>query len=328
MSRRRGGRGERPVVPEAEFRSYYGRPVIRPPAWKTPDVPLYLFLGGLAGASATIAGLAEATGRSASARAGILAAAGAATAGTGVLVHDLGRPARFLYMLRTVKPTSPLNTGSWLLASFATLAGAGAAAAVTGWLPRTGRLARTGAALLGPLIATYTAVLVSDTAVPAWHEAHRELPYLFAGGSLASGAAVGLLAAPPHETAPLPLVALAGTVFELVAERRITTRLGMVAEPYHRGRSGALMRAGRLLSVAGAAGALLGRRSRVLSALSAVAMLGGALCTRWGVFEAGRVSARDPKYTVVPQRRRLASAHGDAHPVAGGHQLPDHRVTG
>ena len=53
--RRRGpGKGDRLMVPEAEFRSYYGRQILKTPTWKTPDVPLYLFLGGMAGCSAVL----------------------------------------------------------------------------------------------------------------------------------------------------------------------------------------------------------------------------------------------------------------------------------
>src|SRR5690606_41910239 len=129
-----------------------------------------LSLGGLAGAAATMAGLAELTGRAQLARVGQLVAALAATSGTGVLVHDLGRPARFLNMLRTAKITSPLNTGSWVLASFSTFAGAGAASAVTGWLPRPGQWARAGAAILGPLMTSYTAVLLAGIGRAACRE--------------------------------------------------------------------------------------------------------------------------------------------------------------
>ena len=39
-------RREKAMVPDAEFRSYYGKPILKPPAWKVPDVPAYLFLGG------------------------------------------------------------------------------------------------------------------------------------------------------------------------------------------------------------------------------------------------------------------------------------------
>ena len=35
------------------------------------------------------------------------------------------------------------------------------------------------------------------------------------------------------------------------------------------------------------------------------AILAGSAYARWAVFKAGFASARDPKYTVVPQRRRV-----------------------
>ncbi|HEY8471143.1 MAG TPA: NrfD/PsrC family molybdoenzyme membrane anchor subunit [Natronosporangium sp.] len=306
-----------PAMTDQRPGSYYGQPIIKPPTWKNPDVPAYLFLGGLAGSSATLAALAELTGRPRLARAGQLAAAGAAAGGAGLLIHDLGRPARFLNMLRVLKPTSPLSMGSWLLATFGALAGAAATATVTGLLPRAAWLPKAGAAALGPLVMTYPAVLFADTAVPVWHEAHRELPFLFAGGALTSGAGLGLLAAPASEAGPARLLAVAGTGLELAAERRMTTRLGGLAEPYRQGRPARWMRLGQLLTAAGAAGAVAGRRNRLVAAVAGSALLAGALCTRFGVFEAGLASARDPKYTVDPQRARLAAAqsrygHGEA----------------
>lgn len=300
--------GEQTVVPRAEFRSYYGQPVIKPPTWKTPDVPAYFFLGGLAGASSAMAALGTTTGHRRLAQTGSLAAALGAAGGTVALIHDLGRPERFLNMLRVIKPTSPLSIGSWVLASFSTLSGAAAASTVTGRLPRLGLAAQAGAAALGPAMMTYTAVLVSDTAVPAWHEGRRELPFVFAGGSLASGGGLGLICASPDEAGPARAMAVAGAGLELAAEQAMTERLGLVGEPYHQGRPGRWMRAGKVLGAAGALGALVGRRSRVLSAVSGAALLAGALCTRFGVFEAGMASAKDPKYTVVPQRERLEAA--------------------
>jgi hypothetical protein len=82
----------------------------------------------------------------------------------------------------------------------------------------------------------------------------------------------------------------------------------MVAEPYSVGRGGGYIRAGQAPSVLGAAGALLGRRSRTIAALSGAALLGASAATRWGVFHAGLASAKDPKYTVVPQRQRRDAA--------------------
>jgi len=115
------------MVPDAEFTSYYGRPILKSPTWKVPDVPLYLYLGGAAGTSACIAALADATGRGALRRWGRLAALSGALVSVGALVHDLGRPRRFLHMLRVLKPTSPLSVGSWILAPFGTLSGLAAA---------------------------------------------------------------------------------------------------------------------------------------------------------------------------------------------------------
>jgi hypothetical protein len=68
------------------------------------------------------------------------------------------------------------------------------------------------------------------------------------------------------------------------------------------------VRASQVLSVTGAAGAVLGRRSRLASALSGAALLAASACTRWGIFHAGMDSARDPRYTVEPQRERLRAA--------------------
>ncbi|AYY15618.1 polysulfide reductase [Actinobacteria bacterium YIM 96077] len=297
-----------------EYRSYYGQPVIKRPTWKTPDVPVYFFLGGLAGGSSVLAELGELSGRFRLARAGQVTAAAASAGSVFALIHDLGRPERFLNMLRVFKPTSPLSVGSWVLASYGTLAGAGAVSRVAGVLPPAGRCATAGAAALGPVMTTYTAVLVADTAVPAWHEGYRELPFVFAGSALASAGGLGMLAA-PREAGPARLAAVAGTGMELAADRLMSHRLGFLAEPYHHGRAGRWMRAGKVLGAAGAAGALGalvrepgrrgGRVASVLSAISASALLASSLCTRFGVFEAGRASADDPKYTVVPQRERL-----------------------
>ncbi|MEY8037912.1 NrfD/PsrC family molybdoenzyme membrane anchor subunit [Saccharopolyspora cebuensis] len=294
------------MVPEAEFRSYYGRPVIKEPVWKVPDVPAYLYLGGLAGASSTMALLADATGRPVLTRTGRISAAAGATASVAFLIHDLGRPARFLNMLRVFKPTSPLSVGSWILAPFSALAGAGAASDLTGLLPGLGRLSSSVAGVVAPAMTTYTAVLLSDTAVPGWHEPFRELPYVFAGSAVASAGAVGMLAAPAREAAPARRMAVAGAALELAASHRMEHRDEVIGEVYRTGRAGTVLRAAKALTVAGAVGAVFARRSRVAAVAAGVCLSAAGAATRYGVFEAGRQSARDPRYTVVPQRRRAA----------------------
>src|SRR5579884_919976 len=60
---------------QPEFRSYYDLPVINKPVWESPDIPGYLFLGGMAGSSALIAACASVTGRPGLARVGKIGAA-------------------------------------------------------------------------------------------------------------------------------------------------------------------------------------------------------------------------------------------------------------
>lgn len=301
------------MVPEAEFRSYYGRPVIKEPTWKVPDVPAYLYLGGVAGVSASLAALSDLTDRPVLCRIGRFAALFGASVSVGALVHDLGRPLRFLNMLRVFKVTSPLSVGSWILASFGTLAGAAAASELTGVAPGLGRLAGVGAGVLGPALTTYTAVLLADTAVPAWHEAYRELPFVFAGSALAAAGGVGLLAG--AQSGPARRAAVLGAVLELAATAVLERRIGFSASAYTGGRPGRVLRSARAATVVGALGAVAGgrvggRAGRMLSGGAALLLNAGSAATRYGVFDAGMVSARDPAYTVVPQRERLAARQG------------------
>ncbi|MFF6992919.1 NrfD/PsrC family molybdoenzyme membrane anchor subunit [Streptomyces sp. NPDC010273] len=295
------------MVPRAEFESYYGRPVIKAPSWSAQDIAGYFFLGGLAGAGSVLAAGAHLTGRTSTARAMKVSSLTAVSLSAAALVHDLGVPSRFPNMLRVLKPTSPMSVGSWLLAGYGPAAGAAAVTAVTGRLPRAGAAATGVAALLGPAIASYTAVLAADTAVPAWHGAHRELPYVFAASATAAASGMALLLGPTSESGPARCAAVLAAGAEEAATRAAEKRLGMVAETYRQGRAGTLLRTARLLTATGATtGMLLGRRSRSAAVVAGLALLAGSACTRFGIFAAGVASAQDPKYTVVPQRAAAA----------------------
>lgn len=295
---------EQLMVPAAEFRSYYGRPVIKEPVWGVPDVPGYLFLGGLAGASSPLAAAAELTGRAELALAAKTAAAGAIGLSVVALVHDLGRPARFHHMLRVFKPTSPMSVGSWLLSAYGPAAGAAAASAITGLLPGLGRVATVAAAVTGPAVAAYTAALLSDTAVPAWHEAHRELPYLFVSSAATAAGGLGLVLVRPEQAQPARNLAMVGAAAELTAKSLLLQRLGEVAEPYQSGRAGRLMEAAEILTAGGLAAAAVGGRTRLVAAMAGAALVASSALTRFGIFYAGRASANDPKYTIRPQKER------------------------
>jgi hypothetical protein len=296
---------------EAAFRSYYGQPVIKGPIWHEPHMPVYLYLGGLSGAASMMAAAATLSGHDRLGRTARIAAALGAVGGAGFLIAELGRPERFLNMLRVFKPTSPMSMGSWLLAAHGGLTSIAAGSEVTNLLPAAGDAAALTGLVTGPLMSTYTAVLLADTAVPAWHEGHRELPFLFAGSALASAGAAVMLGTPPAQAGPARAATVLGAAVETVAGVVIERRLGLVGEPYGRGRAGRLMSAARVLTAGGGLLAAVAGRSRVLGAMSGLAVTAGSLCVRFGALAAGRASAADPKYTVVPQRERAERRRAD-----------------
>ncbi|HEX2320048.1 MAG TPA: NrfD/PsrC family molybdoenzyme membrane anchor subunit [Streptosporangiaceae bacterium] len=298
------------MVPDATFTSYYGKPVISSPVWKAPNIAGYLFLGGLAGASSLVGAGAQLTGRHSLERVAKTGALAASVLSVAALVTDLGRPARFANMLRTFKVTSPMSVGSWLLGGYVPAAAAACVTALTGRLPRTGAAATAGAAILGPAVASYTAALISDTAVPAWHAGYREMPFVFAGSAATAAGGLGMLGA-PGESGPARNLALLGVSAELAAARLMERRLGMVAEPYQSGK-GRYLKAGQVLSALGVLGTVAsgfaGGRGRIAARLAGSAFVGASITTRWGIFHAGLASADDPKYTIIPQRQRIGSA--------------------
>jgi hypothetical protein len=300
---RPGRGGERVVVPEAEPRSYYGEPVLAQPVW-TPEIPAYFFVGGLTGATAPLTLVASMRGNDVLARRAAAIVLAGSLASPALLISDLGRPSRFLYMLRMFKPTSPMSVGSWVLSGFGATAAASAARELLGLLPRGGRAAQGAGTLLGPLLSTYTGALIAQTAVPAWHEARRELPFVFAAGSLASAGAMAQLVTPYRHAAPARRMATAGSAAELLAVWAMERRLGALGEPYKQGRVGVLARAAKLLTAAGGAATPLARGRPAIAKAGAAATLTGALLERWAIFRAGFASARDPRYVVGPQRER------------------------
>jgi hypothetical protein len=326
--RRGRGRGDKnAVVPPAEFTSYYGRPVVKAAPWEH-DIPAYLFLGGVAAGSSLLSAGADLTDRPALRRTGRVAALVGLSLSMVALLRDLGRPERFHHMLRVVKPTSPMSVGTWLLSVYGPFAGLSAVAELRGLLPRrlrdgmvgrvlglSARPAGLAAAVVAPTIASYTAVLLSDTATPTWHDAHRHLPFVFVGSAAAASGGLGMLGAPVHEAGPARRLAVGGALLELAVERRMEQTMGLTARPLHEGHAGQLMRASTVLTAAGVAGTLLlGGRSRGAAALSGIALMTGSACLRFGFFDAGQKSARDPRYTVVPQRERLERGEAVRHP--------------
>ena len=222
-------------------------------------------------------------------------------------------------MLRVAKPTSPMSVGTWILVGVRPggrawprvgRAAAGPAARHPG-RPAGRRAGPAGAAwprpALAPALASYTAVLLAQTAVPAWHEAHPELPFVFAGSAAASAAGVGMLVGAGRRGRPGAPAGRLGAAGRAGRRPRMEHRLGLLGEPYRTGTAGRLLRAAQLLTAAGglgarcSAGAAGWPPSRPGPPCWPARCASGSACCM-----PASQSTEDPKYVVEPQRRRIA----------------------
>ncbi len=290
--------------------TYYDRPMLKPSVWK-PYIPAYYFVGGAAGASLALGAAAQLDGSHELDDlirrchwTGIIGSSIAAV----LLISDLGRPTRFLYMLRVFRPSSPMNMGAWVLAiapSAAVTAGLFARRS-GGFFKLLGEAAGYTSGIFGLALATYTGVLVSNTAIPIWQESRRILPILFGASAVASaGSIFDLLAEGDRPRRITYSFGLAGRVAELtagLAMERIASRVPAVGRPLKRGFSGFLWRAATILT-AGSLIALLwpGQKRRNRQIAGALG-LGGSLLMRFAVDEAGKASGLDPRAAFHQQR--------------------------
>ena len=289
----------------SEAGSYHGQPVLKEPIW-TWEVPCYFFAGGLAGGSAGLAFLAGVRGNETLARRAWATALVGVAASPALLISDLGRPERFLNMLRMFKVTSPMSVGSWLLVAAGASTTVAAADAWTGRLGRLGSVARPTAAAVGLPLTTYTAALVSNTAVPVWHEARRWLPFVFGAGAAMSAAGASVALTPPAYAAPARRLALGAAVAGIASSELMERRLGEHGQLYEEGAAARFRWLSRGLGATGwALLAWRGGKARPAAVASGALLCASALATRWSVFKAGVQSAADPKYVVAPQRAAI-----------------------
>lgn len=306
------------MVDDVEFTSYYGRPVVKAPPWGH-EIAAYLFLGGVAGGSGLLAAGAQLTGKHKLRRNARLTAIGAVGAGTVALIADLGRPERFHHMLRTIKPSSPMSVGTWILSAYS--AGAGFTAALeidrmTGKRLPLGPLRTLLYAVEGPVsalptvlaapLSSYTAVLLSDTAVPTWNAARNELPFVFVSSASMAAGGMAMVTTPTQETGPARFLATLGTVGELVAMKLMKSRMHPAeVEPMEEGHAGHLLEWAERLGIAGGVGAALFGRWRIPAAASGLMLVSASALTRFGMLDAGLESTKDPRHTIEPQKARL-----------------------
>ncbi len=284
---------------------YYGMPTLKVPAW-TWEVPVYFFVGGAAGSAAAVSVIAKITGADEKLvnDARWIAAIGGAIS-PALLVADLGRPTRFLHMLRVFKWRSAMSMGSWTLVVFSSAAGAAAASdLLRKKVPGLGVLKWATAAadffamLSGLILCTYTGVLIGATAVPVWHENVGLLPIHFATSGL--NATASILQLRGHDTRAVRAISLAAAATDTVIGAKIELNKKRVNKPLREGRTGWMMRAAGLLSgpipliLRLLAGSSKSPRSVKLRKAAAISSIAGSLCTRVAWIQAGKASAADP----------------------------------
>jgi formate-dependent nitrite reductase membrane component NrfD len=273
-------------------------PFIKPPVW-TWEVPLYFWVGGVASGASFVAAACDAAGDRHSAALARKVALGTVMSAPPLLIADLGRPARFLNMLRIFKPRSPMNMGAWCLVAFSATATGAVGFDLLG-RRRTASVLGGVTAFLGGYLGSYTGVLLASTAVPVWARSRLFLGPIFICTATATGTAAtrlalvarGLPARHPTRSA-LRTLETAAIVAELVLSTVNERRLGAIAEPLRRGRSGALFRVAQAAVVVGLGVQIAaGRRSRAEEAAS-VLFLAGGLAFRFAWVYAGKASAAD-----------------------------------
>jgi formate-dependent nitrite reductase membrane component NrfD len=302
---------EHRAEPASDDPTYYERPMLHESVW-TWAVPLYYYVGGLSGASMAL-GAAAALNRAQAfddlvQRCHIIGLAGTVVSG-GLLIYDLGRPSRFLNMLRVFRPTSPMNMGAWILTA------TGGTAFVTVVLrDQRGVLGSIGEAfgfisgLFGLGLATYTGVLIANTAVPAWQASRKSLPVLFGASAVASlGCAFDVFGERvagsriPHAFGIVGRAAEVGAGIYTEHEASAVSRVG---RPLKQGWSGVLWRTSALLMATSLGLALLPTRTRKRRVWSGVLGSVASLLMRFSVEAAGKASARDPRASFYGQREQ------------------------
>src|ERR1041385_6628774 len=233
---------------------YYGVPLLKEPQWK-PEVPIYFFAGGAAGAAAVIANAANWLSHDRElVRSARWMAAGGGALSSALLIKDLGMPSRFLNMLRVFKPQSPMSMGAWTLSAFSSFSAASAFANLL--REKIGpsiaiRLVENAAGFLasatGLVMTSYTGVLIGATVIPVWNENVGTLPQHFAASGLNS--AVSLLEVFGHDDSrPLNLLGISASTYEVAEGVLLESKRHRINEPLRNGWSGAMVRAGGILS--------------------------------------------------------------------------------
>jgi formate-dependent nitrite reductase membrane component NrfD len=276
-----------------------GGPIMNPAVW-TWEVPMYFWFGGIAAGSSFVALACDLSGDPRSARIARMVSLGALAPSPALLILDLGRPERFVNMLRVFKPRSPMSMGAWALSVFGGLAAASVGADLIG-RPREARRIGAANAVVGGYLGSYTGVLLASTAVPLWARSKLFLGPLFVTTAVATGAAATRLALVAaglpegHRTRnALGRVESTAIAIELIGSSLNERRLGRTGDALKKGKAGMLFRFAKGAVQTGLALRLVRKRGgEVTHHAASVLYLAGGLAFRYAWVDAGRHSATD-----------------------------------
>lgn len=306
-------------MPDGSDPTYYDRPMLKEPVWEW-DIPLYYYIGGTAGASLVLGAACQLDGG----RdlddvvrrchwTGIIGS----TLGGVLLIYDLGRPSRFLHMMRVFRPTSPMSMGAWILSGAApTAITAGLFMRRPGFWGTLGEAFGYASGLFGMGLASYTGVLLGNTAVPLWQQSSRVLPVLFVGSAMASaGSIFDVMFEHPRARRITRTFGMVGRVAELTAGLVMEykpSNVPRVTKPLKSGASGVLWKAATVLTAGSLVTMMLPKQTKKKRIAAGVLGTLGSLTMRYAVHHAGVASARDAKASFHQQRAKGTGSQEEA----------------
>jgi formate-dependent nitrite reductase membrane component NrfD len=295
--------------------TYYDRPLLQKPVWEWA-IAAYYYIGGVTGAALVLGAAAQLRDGEANNKL-IKRCHSIAFAGSGLsafcLVYDLGRPERFLNMLRVFRPTSPMNVGAWILS------GVGATTPIAlllrnsgGLLGAVGKLFTYLAGIFGAGLATYTGVLVSSSAVPIWQQSRKSMPILFGASAMASvGALFNLITDDKEERALTSSFGAVGQLVELGASyvmEQQASEVERVGLPFRNGLSGAMWKTAAVLTAGSIVVGLLPGKSKTKRVTAGLLGTFGSLLMRFSIEQLGKKSALDARASFHQQRAGKGAA--------------------
>jgi formate-dependent nitrite reductase membrane component NrfD len=299
--------------PSAQDPTYYDLPVLKKSVWSI-DIPLYYFVGGAGGAALTLGAAVQLRKdrglRELSEHIHWMGIVGSSL-GAAFLIHDLGRPSRFLNMMRVFRPTSPMNMGAWILGGAApTAIATGLFINRGGWIGAVGEVTGYMSGVFGAALAGYTGVLVANSAIPVWQAARHWMPILFMASSISGAAAIlDLLSNRPSAGRITFVFGTVGRVAELAAAQCVeksAAKTLQVAAPFRKGATALLWKASSMLTAASLVLTVLPGRSAKRRKIGGLLGALGSLALRFAVHYISNASSEDARASFHQQRQRMS----------------------